>query len=190
MNPFYMSYHGGPLASPCRGSTGKSPNQAQGGGTRHQSVNAMRPKQKTRQHTPRFFRFQKPRFSYPGNRLSPSLGNRTSPAVGNRTSQMPMSRSMRQELLLGLRVPKSERLTNWKLYHAPASRPGPSMRLGRDLLAVGGSTGWRRSRSGSIRRYTNANTFSSGLEAMRLTAPDMALHCMCSPSQSPICSGV
>jgi hypothetical protein len=34
------------------------------------------------------------------------------------------------------------------------------------------------------RRYTNANTFSSGLEAMRLTAPDMALHCMCSPSQS------
>ena len=42
----------------------------------------------------------------------------------------------------------------------------------------------RRSRSGSIRRYTNANTFSSGLEAMRLTAPDMALHCMCSPSQS------
>jgi hypothetical protein len=42
----------------------------------------------------------------------------------------------------------------------------------------------RRSRSGSIRRYTNANTFRSGLEAMRLTAPDMALHCMCSPSQS------
>ena len=27
-------------------------------------------------------------------------------------------------------------------------------------------------------------TFSSGLEAMRLTAPDMALRCMCSPSQS------
>jgi hypothetical protein len=34
--------------------------------------------------------------------------------------------------------------------------------------------------------YTNANTFSSGLEAMRLTAPDMALHCMCSPSQSAL----
>jgi hypothetical protein len=33
LSPFYLSYHGGPLASPCRGSTGKSPSQAQGGGT-------------------------------------------------------------------------------------------------------------------------------------------------------------
>jgi hypothetical protein len=47
----------------------------------------------------------------------------------------------------------------------------------RAQVTADGSTGWRRSRSGSIRRYTNANTFSSGHEAMRPTAPGMALHC-------------
>jgi hypothetical protein len=43
----------------------------------------------------------------------------------------------------------------------------------------------RRSRSGSIRRYTNANTFSSGLEAMRLTGYGAALHVQPIPVTHP-----